>query len=404
MMHHSRPPAQDPLQLARTQIDFAAMSAGAPAVKDILYKAQTMAPYSPPQFWKKAAKGTAVAAAAALLLFAPYIPSQVGYTLLRVEFERPLAPARAQDAIDAVVQNLPPEVTVGIEQRQTQASQQAIAPRVVLRLGAVGVSGSWLRHQAEDALACVVNEAQPLYYPAEEYRQGHKINLVQAVSNLVSPDVRPHYGLEGSYGKQAERLLLLGPVLKAEAGARLAAEGYELAGLKFVNRLDDLPAGYDFTVSSWPLPVAAAVTGYAGELDSEKQLIEQAVADCLSDFNLMLSQPVNTQIEAQWPAITVVVQDQTGRLNPQLAARVQAEIAQPSLKELDRPAYDPSEAVQAALEQVLPRAQCQYYETRTQRLDGSEGWQVAVVVEGERARTLRLFEGKETSAGIDETF
>ncbi len=404
MMHHSHPPARDPLELARTQIDFAAVSASAPAVKDVLYKAQTMAPYTPPQFWKKAAKGAAVVAVAALLLFAPFIPSQVGYTILRVEFERPLAPARAQDAIDAIVQNLPPEVTVGIEQRQTQATRQAIAPRVALRLGAAGVSGGWLRSQAEDALASVVNEAQPLYYPAEEYRQGRRVSLVQAVTDWITPDVRPHYGLAGAYGKQAERLLLLEPVLQAEAGARLSATGYELTGLRFVDRLDNLPAGYDFTLPSWPLPVAVAVTGFAGELDSEQQLIEKTVTDCLGYFNLLANPPENTNPEAQWPAVTVVVQDTTGRLNPQLAARVQAQISQPSMKELDHPAFDPAAVVESALEQVLPRAQCEFFEKRTQRLDGSAGWQVAVVVEGERARTLRLFAGQERDSATGETF
>ena len=403
MTQHPQHSGRDPLRLARTQLDYAAMSAAAPSVKQVLYKAQTMAPYAPPQFWKKAAKGAAVAAAAALLLFAPIIPNQVSYTLLRVEFERPLAPARAQDAIDAVVKNLPSEVTVGIEQRHTQTSQQAIAPRVVLRLGAAGVSGSWLRHRAEDALASVANEAQPLYYPAEEYRQGHQVNLVQAVMGLMAPEARPHYNLHGPYGEQAERLLALEPVLREEVAARLAVGGYQLSGLKFTEQPASVPAGYDFVIQSWPMPAAVAVTGYAGELDSEQQSVRLAVEDCLRYFNLMPETAENLNPEAQWPAIAVVLEDISGSLNPQLAARVQSRISQPSLKELDHPAYDPSQPVEEAVSEVLPWAQCQYIETRTERADGSLGWQVAVLVEGKRTRTLRLFAGQE-SQEAGETF
>jgi hypothetical protein len=391
MMNTSHPPVRDPLDSARTQLDFAALAAGAPAVKDILFKAQTMAPFAPPRLWKKLLKGAGAVTAGLLLLFAPVLPSHLSYTLLRLEFERPLAPARAQEAIDAACRALPPEVLVGVEQRQSQGSQ-AVAPRVVLRLSATGWSGSRLRRSAEAALAQVANEAMPLYYPAEEFKQGGRHSLVQAVSGWLTPDTGPHYRLRGEYGEQAERLLRIEPVLAAELAARLGVDGYQLSALKFVAAADSIPNGYDFVTPSWPLPVAVAVAGYASELDSEQQLVQTRTAEFLREFNLMPQLGPGADPLAQWPAVVVAVQDTEGRLNPQLSARVQAEISQPSRRQADDSVYRPRTAVEQALSRVLPWASYELLESHTQRADGSMGWQVVAVIEGARGRRLRLFE------------
>ena len=47
--------SRDPLDLARQELDFAALASSAPAVKDIMYKAQTMAPLPSSQRLDKAA-------------------------------------------------------------------------------------------------------------------------------------------------------------------------------------------------------------------------------------------------------------------------------------------------------------------------------------------------------------
>jgi hypothetical protein len=392
--HHQ--PARDPLDAARTQLDFAALASSAPAVKEVLFKAQTMAPYAPPWPWRKATKGAAAAAAVAFMLFAPVIPHQASYALLRVEFEKPFAPARAQQMIDATVRDLPADVLAGVEQRQGQGSQ-ATAPRVVLRFSAAGMSGSRLRHVAEDALAPVANEAQPLYYPAEEYSQGGYLNLVQAVAGFLAPETRPHYGMLGEYGAQAERLLKLEPLLQQELSARLAADGYTVSAFKFAPSGSGLPAGCDFIVPGWPMAAAVGVEGFASELDGGQDLIRAKTTEFLRGFNLALELPASVEPGAQWPAITVAVEDTSGRLNPQLSARVQARLSQPGRRQTDDPTYDPSPAVAAALAQVLPWAGYDSQSSRTLRADGSTGWRVTVVMEGKRSRKLRLFESSESN-------
>src|SRR5690606_33844543 len=99
--------SMDPLELARQEHDFAAMAASAPSVRDVMFKAQTMAPLPQPKRWDRIAGGTGAALLAAALAFVPWLPSQTTYSVLSVQFEQTFEPKDAQRVVDSMLTALP---------------------------------------------------------------------------------------------------------------------------------------------------------------------------------------------------------------------------------------------------------------------------------------------------------
>lgn len=386
---------KNPMELARSQLDFAALATGAPAVKDVLLKAQTMVPMAPPKPWGKISIGVGSAIAAALLVFAPLVPQQASYALLRVEFEQVHDPPQAMQLASEVVKHLPSEVTAGIEQQATRGS----TVRPVMRLGVPGWAGSKLRRVAEEAFEPVAGEVMPLYYPVEEYQLSGRTSAWDYALGMFDAPDGPQYEMLGEYDEQADSLLELEPLLAYELKQRLAVDGHQLEALSFLPaHTASTPAGYDFTLPAWPLPVGVKIDGYAAQLDIEQSAIRAKAAELLEYFNLLSDEDAG---DGSWGVVRVQVVDLSGRLNPQLTLRAQAAVEQPDAEAASRLAFDAEELALQAAGSVVPWAELS---ASSSRVPGKQlRYVVTVSLLGEQRRGLEALAAGGLERGENNT-
>lgn len=342
---------KDPLELARRQLDFSAVATGAPSVKEVLFKAQTMAPISPARPWQRITATAAAAALLCLLVLAPWLPQRSCLALLKVDFERQFERPAAQQLLSLFVREMPDAALLGADYSATGTagnSQGLLTMRVSsLSLGTTELERAVRRvieEQAPDAQPCQVHSGQ-IRHTAWRSPLTRALDLIDGQRD----------GQPASSSDQQARLVLANDDVLAEGlRGQLAQSGRRLEDFGFIGSGAGEAVGYDFVLDCWPAGVGISVENYQGLLDSEQAEVQRRALDFFAAANLCESRLVLTSSPQPWLPLVVEVRDSLGRYDPRLTSRLQAWITQPTAAERTSIDFDPQEHIDAAMHQAIP--------------------------------------------------
>lgn len=393
----------DPLELARAQLDFAAMAAAAPSVREVLFKAQTMVPLSPTKPWWKAATvaGAAVLLAAALAL--PWIPVNATLALASLQFDRQYTRAEAQQLVDIVVRGLPQQALAGA---QFGAAGDSERGPLTVTLTSLADSEAGLR-QAMEALdfgaAIELAQGATLSTAAIKARRWH------SPLSLAFSALRPSaYELKMAQpGREIALGVLNNQQLYAQAlAAELAAvePSASLQACEFISeRGPVLERRYSFEVPAWPAPLGITLSNFAQLGAQQQAALRWQVEDFARRMNLSWGSLVLAETPQSWLPVLVDVHNQHDVSDRVLTERVQAWISQPDERELYNPEFSLNALIGNALERVLPGMdyRVDYIRDGDARPNGMRPYFYATVtVVGPRQRTLRPLDDVEA---VDES-
>lgn len=337
---------KDPLELARQELDFAAIAASAPSSKEILFKAQTMVPLSPPRPWKRIGATAAAVVLAAVLVAAPWVPQRSGMTLLRVSFEQQFNRPQAQDIISHCLRELPGHALLGAEYDATGTG------RLALRVSSLKHSSGQLHDAVDDVISAYPATLQPYQMQTRQVSLGRTDSPAAMVWRLVAGN--------GSEGKPSTRdpiavdVVENKDVLATGIANQLHRAGYELKHLDFIMPGTDVEHEHSFTVDCWPYPVGATIAHYDDLSASAQQELRRRVEDFLAMANLRETSLVLAEQPVPEFPLLVDVQWTSGQHDQRLTANVQAWIEQPTAEELTSIGFEPQDPLLKALENVLP--------------------------------------------------
>jgi hypothetical protein len=372
---------KDPLELARRELDFAAIAASAPSSKEILFKAQTMLPLSPPRPWKRIGATAAAVVLAAVLIAAPWVPQGSGMALLRVSFEQQFSRSQAQDIISHCLRELPGQALLGAE-------YDATGMGLALRVSSLEHSSGQLHDAVDDAISTYPTVLQPYQVQARQVSLGRTASPATMAWRLFAGN--------GSEGKPstgdpiAMNVVENKDVLATGIASQLRRAGYELKRLDFVLQGTEAKHDYSFTVECWPYPVGVTISQYDDLSASTQQELRQRVEDFLSTANLReTSLVLAKQPGAEYPLL-VDVQWASGQHDQRLTAKVQAWIRQPTAAELTSIGFKPQDPLLDALAEVLPGYEHRIEYTRTEAAGSTLPlYKITVVITGRKAATPR---------------
>ncbi|GEM_PF-2229481 len=347
--------SKDPLELARRQLDFSAVATGAPSVKEVLFKAQTMAPISPARPWQRITATATAAGLLCLLVLAPWLPQRSCLALLKVDFERQFDRPAAQELLSLFVREMPDAALLGADYGASGAAASSQGP-LTMRVSSLSLGTAEL----ERAVRRVIDEQAPDAQPC----QVHSGQIRHTAWH--SPLTRALSLIDGQAGRrgtstadeQSRQVLANGEVLAEGLRGQLAQSGRRLEDFGFIGFGAGEAAGYDFVLDCWPAGVGISVENYQGLLDSEQSEVQQRALDFFTAANLCDSRLVLTSNPQPWLPLVVEVRDSLGRYDPRLTSRLQAWIEQPSAAERSSIDFDPQELIGAALRQAIPDYEC----------------------------------------------
>lgn len=373
---------KDPLELARQELDFAAMAASAPSSKEILFKAQTMVPLSPPRPWKRIGATAAAVVLAAVLIAAPWVPQRSGIALLRVSFEQQFSRPQAQDIISHCLRELPGHALLGAEYDEAGTGSLA------LRVSSLNHSSGQL-HDAVDGVIRTYPEAlQPYQMQSRQVNLGRTSSPAAMAWRLLAG--KGTNNKPSTSDPVAANVIENKGVLATGIASQLHRAGYELKHLDFVLPGTDAKREYSFSVDCWPYPVGVAIAQYDDLSASTQQELRRRVEEFLATANLRETSLVLTaQPRPEYPLL-VDVQWASGQHDQRLTAEVQAWIEQPTATELTSIDFEPQDPLLKALESVLPG-----YEHRIEykRMEAAGSavplYKITVVLTGRKATPAR---------------
>lgn len=342
--------SKDFLEVARHQLDFAAIAAEAPSSKEILFKAQTMVPISPFKAWRRIAAATGGVLLAAVLLLAPWVPTHSSVSLIKLSFERAVDHQEAYGLISHFARELPKNVLLGAEMGSATGQPDVASGYLALRLSSVTLSSDQLRDVADKAAAdsadagsyqVLSGNLNITRWASPVSRIGKLVELKRGKAGAASKDalVRSILDHEGVYA--------------AGLAGQLSQLDRQLTKFGFITGRQPA-ASYDFTIDCWPADVGVSVLHYGDLMDSEQEAIRRRSAEFLETFNLRSDGLALLNEPKLWLPIVVNVYDRGGRLNPQMTSRLQSWIEQPDQLELASLDFDALECVRQALDRVLP--------------------------------------------------
>jgi hypothetical protein len=373
---------KDPLELARRELDFAAIAASAPSSKEILFKAQTMVPLSPPRPWKRIGATAAAVVLAAVLIAAPWVPQRSGMALLRVSFEQPFSRSQAQDVISHCLRELPGHALLGAEYDATSTGHLA------LRVSSLKHSSGQLHDAVDDVISAYPTTLQPYQVQTRHVSLERTASPTTMAWRLFSGS-----GSEGKPGTGdpiATDVVANKAVLATGISSQLRRAGYELKHLDFILPGTDAKHDYSFTVDCWPYPVGVTISQYDDLSASAQQELRRRVEDFLSTANLRETSLVLAEQPGSEYPLLVDVQWASGQHDQRLTANVQAWIEQPTAEELTSIGFEPQDPLLKALENVLPG-----YEHRIEykRMEAAGSavpmYKITVVITGRKATPAR---------------
>jgi len=373
---------KDPLELARRELDFAAIAASAPSSKEILFKAQTMVPLSLPRPWKRIGATAAAVLLAAVLIAAPWVPQRSGMALLRVSFEQQFSRSQAQDIISHCLRELPGHALLGAEYDATGMG------RLALRVSSLKHSSGQLHDAVDDVISAYPATLQPYQVQTRQVNLGRTDSPAVMTWNLFTGN--------GSEGKPntsdpiATDVIENKDVLATGIASQLHRAGFELKRLDFILPGTDAKHDYSFTMECWPYPVGVTISQYDDLSASAQQELRRRVEEFLTTANLRETSLVLAEQPGPGFPLLVDVQWASGQHDQRLTAKVQAWIEQPTAAELTSIGFEPQDPLLDALAKVLPG-----YEHRIEykRMEAAGStvplYKITVVITGRKATPAR---------------
>ena len=389
---------RDPLELARRQLDFAAMASAAPSVREVLFKAQTMVPLNPARPWQRTAATAGAVLLIAAAVFAPWIPARQQFAVLAMQFDHRMAQNEAQQAINAVVRLLPEDTlasaefktkgpeTAGVGEAEGLLTVQLASPRRSrAELEKLGRAVNWAASDAAPGAAS---------FSGEQYSYTDWASPLKRVQALLGAKRAEQTSKYAPGRKLALEILDRQVVFDKALAARYAGGSppAELTGFAFLSPLERKNApDYDFMLPTWPAAAALSVHGYKVESESRQADIRAQAEDLLRDASLL---DASTQLSSEpvaWMPVIVTALDSAGRPDRVLTSKLQAWIGCPGDGELLSPDFDLEALISHALAQVLPDAKCTVSYERCGRAlpNGMRPYYSAVVTVSQRRGSLR---------------
>lgn len=349
--------SKDPLDLARSQMDFARMAQDAPSAKQILFKAQTIIPAAPSKpLWKKGAP-VAGAALAAGLLFAPVIPESSSLDRVTVNFEAAMPRTEAQQISFDVRNGLDSDILMGSHFSTTDESTGS----GMLTLNFTAAGEPRLYTSVTGSVMDAAPDRSPLFgMLVNEARQSERASIVERATSMFSKDQAVFTYIDAENRTAAE--LLGNPGLLRQAlDARLEHEGYSIASLEFIDRAP-LPASEDdfrvIELAAWPRPIRLTVD--AVDMASfENEEIRRVCEAWLDSVNL--GDSVNGLADRPGELLPIMVEVHTpdGVFDRALTERLQALVVQPEGGEItDTSTWDVRTAVEEPLRELMGDRLC----------------------------------------------
>jgi len=343
--------SKDVLELARSQLDFAAIASAAPSSKEILFKAQTMVPISPVKAWRRIAAATAAVLVFAGLLAAPWLPRNASVSLLKISFEQAVDHQDAYSLISHFAREIPKQVLLGAEMSESLRRGTGGSGYLAIRLSSVSLSPDQLQRVADRIAA------------DSDYAQLYQVLTGRIDVTSWSSPLSKLSGLRnqqlGASGVTANKALARSILSHKDVFAKglkgqLGQLGRRLTDFGFVGSKPADAARYDFVIDCWPADVGVSVEHYQDLMDHEQTAIRQRSEDYLETFNLRTEGLALVTGPQLWLPIVVDVYDRGASYNPQLTSRLQAWIEQPDALETASLDFDALDCVRKALENVIP--------------------------------------------------
>ncbi|MCB1218864.1 hypothetical protein KDL44_15895 [bacterium] len=349
--------SRDPLDLARSQMDFARMADDAPSVKEVLFKAQTIIPVAPAKpLWQKAAP-VAGGVLAAGLLFVPVLPESASLDRVNVNFEQSLSAADAQAVQFAIRNDLPSEILMG-----SSFSGGSDAPGLLsLSFSAAG-EPRLLARVGESVEAHAAQHGPLMGQRINEARSGSRDSIVNRALSLLSSEEDEISYIDPS--NHTARELLDNPELLRLGLERVTSQlGYSVATVSWLDR-EALPADEaDYRVielDCWPRPLRVEID--AVDLASfEHADLRTACNAWLTQMNLGPAPHGLASRPGELLPVMVEVRDPDGRLDRALTDRLQALIVQPDPdagQYTDTSTWKVQSVVESALAELMGERTC----------------------------------------------
>lgn len=359
----------DPLANARKDLDFAALAAGAPSVKSILFKAQTMGPLPRTRPGGKTAAGIGAGLLAVALLAAPWIPLHSSILSLQMGFEDKLSRREASKLFAGLLENEPHNTLLSASFTAQPGGEDVVSgPDGHLRVKATAFNtGSTKLEERLRQLVIIHGPGglEPMFSQDAAVETTRWISPAGLLIGRLKHEETPYVGAQPAGS----------PALSAVRHSEQIASGLqgalsndtrrvEVSACRFLDpavRSEVEEAGsFSFVLDAWPAALAVRVEPWA-DLSGDEQ---QALRDDAEQFvaQLGLSRPVDgadgliAAADLATPIVVSVV-DSDGRYDAYLSARLQALIEQPSIEQLREKPVDVDQKVNDAMSRLLPRYQ-----------------------------------------------
>ena len=354
---------QDPLDLARSQMDFARMSADAPGVKEILFKAQTIIPVTPAKpLWQKGAP-VAGAALTAGLLFVPLLPMSSSLELMTVNFEGSMQRSEAQAIEFGIRRALSADILMGSEFNAAGAGESS---HLTLSFSSAGEPQ--LAASVEQAVNQNAADREPLFGRViTEASVNERESIVTRASRMFAAEQPDVQYLDRS-NRTASELLKHLELLQQGLNKALESEGYRILNAQFLTEQpvyvaegeqgqpDTGPVSHDSRILNLPCwPATLTVTVDAGELaEYERNTLYESCMNWIESVNLAERSAGLAQRPGELLPIIVEVRNPDGVVDRLLTERLQALIVQPVGGEItDVSSWDVRKAVEGPLHELL---------------------------------------------------
>jgi hypothetical protein len=342
----------DVLELARAQLDFSALNAGAPSVKQVLFKAQTIVPISAHPPLTRFAAPAALAVACCALLLLPWIPQRTVLSVVEFQFDSRFTPGEAQQLIDTAVRGL---VSTSALPGAEFIPRSDGRGQLTLRATSLVLHGADLHNALDEALHSSAGATPPIYFslPVADAVYAERRSPAMLLLDKLRPHGESAFPAYYPAAKLAADTLAGEQVYRQELAAYLQQRGYRLTGFAFSGNGALLPPGCQFTVNAWPEPIAIGVRRYFQLTPYQRQELNGHVLDWLKQMNLReAGLRLAAEPTLEHPVVCEVV-DRQGRPDLLLTSRLNAAVQQqPDVNPADVNSID--SAISQAAAEALP--------------------------------------------------
>jgi hypothetical protein len=391
----------DPLEWARRQLDFEALSKSGPTTREVLFKAQTIVPYARPRLTTRTTvKATAVGLLAALV-FVPWIPQHAMLSTTRIDITKRLTRPEAQTAVNKVAQSLPQDILLGAQFTTPKGSSDEAPGALELAFTAFD--------KRRDDFTSEVSQAVSSTQKGLQGQRPHSLDLVAtkwrspaaiartAAANLGHKRVavtRPGQAL-------SDALILHQDLVVNGIRARLETAGFNVTSAGYIDA-SGTGSGctYDITLDAWPQQFGLNIESYSTLDGKERNAVHQRAQEYLDLLNLGPGLSALTDQPQLWLPVMVEVRQPNGAPDRLVSGLVQAQITQPTASELSTYSFDVVQLVDEALKRILPEEECRIdYETLPGAGFGILGdlYKVTVSLTGKRIAVEREFRGADAA-------